>query len=145
MSELDPMKRRLTWTVYATPLMTLTTDLGLSIRVSMIEYVRLMTRTSSRLVLEKSKRSKPEKCLEKIDIRSRKKDPRKRIRSAAVLCYNPNANAGADGQVPHHARCGGDEAAQTCLCIHGLDVAFAAVAFAIPGVPSPQSQHSSLT
>ena len=35
------MKRRLTWTVYATPLMTLTTDLGLSIRVSMFEYVRL--------------------------------------------------------------------------------------------------------
>jgi len=28
MPELDPMKRWLTWTVYATPLMTLTTDLG---------------------------------------------------------------------------------------------------------------------
>ena len=41
MPELDPMKRRLTWTVYATPLMTLTTDLGMSIRVSMFEYVRL--------------------------------------------------------------------------------------------------------
>ena len=38
MSDLDPMKRRLTWTVYATPLMTLTTDLGLSIRVSMFEH-----------------------------------------------------------------------------------------------------------
>ena len=31
MPELDPMKRRLKWTVYA----TLTTDLGLSLRVSM--------------------------------------------------------------------------------------------------------------
>ena len=39
MSELDTMKRWLTWTIYATPLMTLTTDLGLSIRVSMIEHV----------------------------------------------------------------------------------------------------------
>jgi len=39
MPELDPMKRRLTWTVYATPPMTLTTDLGLSIRVSMFEHV----------------------------------------------------------------------------------------------------------
>ena len=38
MQELDPMKRRLTWTVYATPPMTLTTDLGLSIRVSMFEH-----------------------------------------------------------------------------------------------------------
>jgi len=47
MPELDPMKRWLTWTVYATPLMTLTTDLGLSIRVSMFEYVRLVTGTSS--------------------------------------------------------------------------------------------------
>ena len=47
MPELDPMKRRLTWTVYTTPLMTLTTDLGLSIRVSMFEYVRLLTGTSS--------------------------------------------------------------------------------------------------
>ena len=37
MAELAPMKRRLTWTVYATPLMTLTTDLGLSIRLSMFE------------------------------------------------------------------------------------------------------------
>jgi len=36
-----------TWTVYTTPLMTLTTDLGLSIRVSMFEYVRLVTGTSS--------------------------------------------------------------------------------------------------
>jgi len=33
MPDLDTMKRRLTWTVYATPLMTLTTDLGLSIRL----------------------------------------------------------------------------------------------------------------
>jgi len=33
------LKWRLTWTVYATPLMTLTTDLVLSIRVSMFEYV----------------------------------------------------------------------------------------------------------
>jgi len=32
-------KRRLTWTVYDTPLMTLTTDLGLSIRVSTFEHV----------------------------------------------------------------------------------------------------------
>jgi len=39
MSELDQIKRRLTWTVYATPFMTLNTDLGLSIRVSMFEYV----------------------------------------------------------------------------------------------------------
>jgi len=39
MPELDPMKRRLTWTVYATPLMTFTTDLGLSVRVSMVEHV----------------------------------------------------------------------------------------------------------
>ena len=46
MTELDPMKRRLIWTVYATPLMTLTTDLGLSIRVSMFEYLRLVTGTS---------------------------------------------------------------------------------------------------
>jgi len=48
MSEPDPTKRRLTWTV-ATPLMTLTltTDLGLSIRVSMFEYVRLLTEASS--------------------------------------------------------------------------------------------------
>jgi len=30
-------KRQLTWTVYATPLMTSTTDLGLSIRLSMFE------------------------------------------------------------------------------------------------------------
>jgi len=37
MPELDPMKRQLTWTVYANPLMTLTTDLGLSIRASMFE------------------------------------------------------------------------------------------------------------
>jgi len=48
MPELDPgNKKRLTWTVYATPLMTLTTDLGLSIRVSMFEYVRLVIGTSS--------------------------------------------------------------------------------------------------
>jgi len=46
MPELDLTKRLLTWTVYATPLMTLTTDLGLSIRVSMFEYVRLVTATS---------------------------------------------------------------------------------------------------
>ena len=39
MPELDPMKRWLTWTVYATPLTTLTTDLGLSIRTSMFEHV----------------------------------------------------------------------------------------------------------
>ena len=30
-------KRHLTWTVYATPLMTSTTDLSLSIRLSMFE------------------------------------------------------------------------------------------------------------
>jgi len=47
MQELDPTKRLLTWTVYATPLMTLTTDLGLSIHVSMFEYVRLVTGTFS--------------------------------------------------------------------------------------------------
>jgi len=39
MPELDPITRRLTWTVFATPLMTLTTNLGLSIRVSMFEHV----------------------------------------------------------------------------------------------------------
>jgi len=39
MPELDPMTRWLTWTVYATPLMTLTTDLDLSIRVSMFKHV----------------------------------------------------------------------------------------------------------
>ena len=39
MPELDPMKRWLTWMVYATLLMTLTIDLGLSIRVSMFEHV----------------------------------------------------------------------------------------------------------
>jgi len=40
MPELDPMKRWLTGTVYATPLMILTTDLlGLSIRVSMFKHV----------------------------------------------------------------------------------------------------------
>ena len=38
------MKRRLTWTVYATPLMTLTTDLGLSIRVSMLEQIELQAK-----------------------------------------------------------------------------------------------------
>ena len=37
MPEVDQTKRWLTWTVYATPLMTLTTDLGLSIRVFMLE------------------------------------------------------------------------------------------------------------
>jgi len=47
MPELDPMKRLLTWTVYTTPLMTLTTDLGLSMRVSMFKYVRLVAGTSS--------------------------------------------------------------------------------------------------
>jgi len=41
--ELDQNKRQLTWTVYTTPLMTLTTDLGLSIRVAMFEYVRMVT------------------------------------------------------------------------------------------------------
>ena len=46
MPELDLTKRWLTWTVHATPLMTLTTDLGLSVRVSMLEYVRLVTATS---------------------------------------------------------------------------------------------------
>jgi len=40
-------KRRLTWTVNATPMMTLATDLGLSIRVFMLEYVTLVTGTSS--------------------------------------------------------------------------------------------------
>jgi len=45
MPELDPMKRLLTWMVYATHLINLTTDLGLSIRVSMFEYVRLVTGT----------------------------------------------------------------------------------------------------
>jgi len=58
MPELDPMKRRLTWTVYATPLMTLTTNLGLSIRVSMFEYVRLVTGTSS-VLLFLSSQSRP--------------------------------------------------------------------------------------
>ena len=48
MPEPDPTKRRLTWTVFATPLMTFTTDLGLSIRVSMFEYVRLVAGTSSK-------------------------------------------------------------------------------------------------
>jgi len=47
MPELNPIKRWLTWTVSATPLMTLTTDLGLSIRVSMFEHVRLVAGTSS--------------------------------------------------------------------------------------------------
>jgi len=37
MPELNPTKRWLTWTVYATPLMTPTTALGLSIRLSMFE------------------------------------------------------------------------------------------------------------
>jgi len=41
MPELDQTKRYLPWTVYTTPRMTLTTDLGLSIlrRVSMFEHV----------------------------------------------------------------------------------------------------------
>jgi len=39
MPEPDPTKKRMTWTVYATPLVTLTADLGLSIRVSMFEHV----------------------------------------------------------------------------------------------------------
>jgi len=39
MPGLDPTKRRLTWTVYNIPLTTLTTDLGLSISVSMFEHV----------------------------------------------------------------------------------------------------------
>jgi len=43
MPELDPMKTWLTWTVSA----TLTTDLGLSMRVSMFEHVRVVTGTSS--------------------------------------------------------------------------------------------------
>jgi len=47
MLELDPTKRQLTWTVYATPLITLTTDLGLSTRALMFEYVKLVTGTSS--------------------------------------------------------------------------------------------------
>jgi len=46
MPELDQTKRWLTWMVYPTPLMTLTTDFGLSIRVSMFEEVRLVTGTS---------------------------------------------------------------------------------------------------
>jgi len=37
MPEPDPTKKWMTWTVYATPLVTLTADLGLSIRVSMFE------------------------------------------------------------------------------------------------------------
>jgi len=37
MPELNPTKRWLTCTVYATPLMTPTTALGLSIRLSMFE------------------------------------------------------------------------------------------------------------
>ena len=37
MPELNPTKRCLTWTVYATPLMTTTTVLGLSIRLFMFE------------------------------------------------------------------------------------------------------------
>jgi len=37
MPEVDQTKRQLTCTVYATPLMTLNTDLGLSIRLSMLE------------------------------------------------------------------------------------------------------------
>ena len=45
MPKLAP-KRQLTSTVYATPLMTPTTDLGMSIRVSIFEYVRLLTGTS---------------------------------------------------------------------------------------------------
>jgi len=47
MPELDPSKRRVTWTVYVTTPMTLTTDLDLFIRVSMFEYVTLVTGTSS--------------------------------------------------------------------------------------------------
>ena len=43
------MKRQLIWTVYATPLMTLTTNLGLSILISIFEYVRLVTGTSSQV------------------------------------------------------------------------------------------------
>jgi len=39
MTELVPMKRRLTWTVYDTPLMTLISDLGLSIRIFVSEHV----------------------------------------------------------------------------------------------------------
>ena len=37
MPELNPTKRWLAWTVYATPLINLTTALGLSIRLSMFE------------------------------------------------------------------------------------------------------------
>ena len=40
-------KKQLTSTVYATPLTTLTTALGLSIRVSMFGYITLLTGTSS--------------------------------------------------------------------------------------------------
>ena len=40
-------RRKMTSTVYATPLMTPTTDMCLSIRVSMFKYVRLVTGTSS--------------------------------------------------------------------------------------------------
>ena len=50
MPELDgtyqETKRRLTWTVYTTPLMTFTTDLGLSIPLSMFE-LREAGKTSS--------------------------------------------------------------------------------------------------
>jgi len=45
---MDQTKRSITCTVYATPLMTITTDLGpgLCMRVSMFKYVRLVTWTS---------------------------------------------------------------------------------------------------
>jgi len=39
MPELGPTKRRLTWTVGRASLVTLNTDLGLSICVSMLEHV----------------------------------------------------------------------------------------------------------
>jgi len=38
-----------TWTVYSTHLMSLTTDLGLSIRVSILEYVGMVIDTSSQV------------------------------------------------------------------------------------------------
>jgi len=40
-----PTQRRLTCIVAATPLMSITTDLGLFISVSMFEYVRLVIGT----------------------------------------------------------------------------------------------------
>ena len=58
MPELGPTKRRLTWTVGRASLVTLNTDLGLSIRVSTFEYVRLVTGTSSTYVRSQILRKK---------------------------------------------------------------------------------------